>query len=101
MVKKELNKLTIEERIRALATEIAMRAIYDIRLLQRRKVLVGDQLAPKPYPRLTDCCCYREEENIHNLLDDFKNGAVLFWCRMGGADVDQAALNRLLKKGTA
>ena len=82
-----------------LASEIAIRAIYDLRLLQRRKVLVGDELTPaEKRPRLTDCCCYREEENIHNLLDDFRNGTVLFWCRMGGANIDQTDLNRMLKR---
>lgn len=100
MVRAEVNKLSEQERIQALASEIAIRAIYDLRLLQRRKVLIGGELAPKPYPRLTDCCCYREEDNIHNLLDDFKDGTVLFWCRMGGAEIDQSDLNRMLKKGT-
>ena len=99
MVKAEANRLTLEERIQLLASEIAIRAIYDLRLLQRRKVLVGDELTPpEQRPRLTDCCCYREEDNIKNLLDDFKNGTVLFWCRMGGANIDQTDLNRMLKR---
>ena len=99
MVKAEANRLSHEERIKLLASEIAIRAIYDLRLLQRRRVLVGDELTPaEQRPRLTDCCCYREEDNIHNLLDDFKNGTVLFWCRMGGANIDQATLNRMLKR---
>ena len=91
--------MTFEERMKMLASEVAIRAIYDLRLLQRRKVLEGDQLTPKETrPRLTDCCCYREEENIQNLVDDFKNGSVLWWCRMGGAEIDQSTLNRMLKK---
>jgi len=99
MVKAEANRLSHEERIKLLASEIAIRAIYDLRLLQRRKVLVGDELTPpEQRPRLTDCCCYREEDNIKNLIDDFKNGAVLFWCRMGGANIDQTDLNRMLKR---
>jgi len=99
MVKAEANKLTHEERIQLLASEIAIRAIYDLRLLQRRKVLVGEELTPpEQRPRLTDCCCYREEDNIKNLLDDFKNGTVLFWCRMGGANIDQSTLNKMLKR---
>lgn len=99
MVKAEANRLSQEERIKLLASEIAIRAIYDLRLLQRRKVLVGDELTPaRVRPRLTDCCCYREEDNIKNLLEDFKNGTVLFWCRMGGANIDQATLNRMLKR---
>jgi len=101
MVKAEANRLSPEERMQLLASEIAIRAIYDLRLLQRRKVLVGDELTPpEDRPRLTDCCCYREEENIHNLLDDFKNGTVLFWCRMGGANIDQTTLNQMLKRRT-
>ncbi len=84
--------------MRLLASEIAIRAIYDLRLLQRRKVLVGDELTqPEARPSLTDCSCYRDEENIQNLLDDFKDGTVLFWCRMGGANIDQTDLNRILK----
>ena len=99
MVKAEANRLTPEERIQLLASEIAIRAIYDLRLLQRRRVLIGDELTPpEQRPRLTDCCCYREEDNIKNLIDDFKNGAVLFWCRMGGANIDQTDLNRMLKR---
>jgi hypothetical protein len=99
VVKAEANRLSHEERIQLLASEIAIRAIYDLRLLQRRRVLVGDELTPRDLrPSLTDCCCYREEENIHNLLDDFRNGTVLFWCRMGGANIDQTDLNRMLKK---
>ena len=99
MVKAEANRLTPEERMQLLASEIAIRAIYDLRLLQRRKVLVGEDLVPpEQRPRLTDCCCYREEGNIKSLIDDFKNGAVLFWCRMGGANIDQTTLNRMLKR---
>lgn len=82
-----------------LASEVALRAIYDLRLLQRRKVLDGERLTPKETrPRLTDCCCYKEDENIQNLVDDFKDGTVLFWCRMAGAEINQSALNRMLKK---
>jgi len=99
MVKAEANRLSQEERIQLLASEIAIRAIYDLRLLQRRKVLIGEELTPpEQRPRLTDCCCYREEDNIKNLLDDFKDGTVLFWCRMGGANIDQSTLNKMLKR---
>jgi hypothetical protein len=99
MVKGKANRLSHEERIQLLASEIAIRAIYDLRLLQRRKVLVGEEIVPpEQRPRLTDCCCYREDENIKNLLDDFKNGSVLFWCRAGGANIDQTTLNRMLKR---
>ena len=99
MVKAEANLLTAEERVKLLASEIAIRAIYDLRLLQRRKVLVGENLVPpEQRPRLTDCCCYREDENIKSLVDDFRNGSVLFWCRMAGANIDQSTLNKMLEK---
>jgi hypothetical protein len=99
VVKAEANRLSHEERMQLLASEIAIRAIYDLRLLQRRKVLVGDELTPaNKRPGLKDCCCYREEDNIKNLLDDFKDGTVLFWCRMGGANIDQSTLNKMLKR---
>ncbi len=99
MVQKVAQKMTFEERMKMLSSEIALRAIYDLRLLQRRKVLNGDQLAPRETrPSLRDCCCYREEENIKNLVDDFKDGTVLFWCRMAGAEIEQSTLNRMLRK---
>jgi len=99
MVQKVAQKMTFEERMKMLSSEIALRAIYDLRLLQRRKVLNGDQLSPKETrPEMTDCSCYREDENIKNLIDDFKDGTVLFWCRMGGAEIEQSTLNRMLRK---
>jgi hypothetical protein len=99
VVKAEANRLSHEERMQLLASEIAIRAIYDLRLLQRRKVLVGDELTPpEQRPRLTDCCCYKDDDNIRNLIDDFRDGTVLFWCRMGGANIDQTDLNRMLKR---
>ncbi|NBW17410.1 MAG: hypothetical protein EBR82_56460 [Caulobacteraceae bacterium] len=79
MVKAEANLLTAEERVKLLASEIAIRAVFDLKLLKRRKVLIGDKIAPiEQRPKLTDCQCYREDENIKSLLDDFKNGSVLF-----------------------
>jgi len=91
--------MTFEERMKMLSSEIALRAIYDLRLLQRRKVLNGEEITPREArPRLADCCCYREDENIKNLIDDFKDGTVLFWCRMAGAEIEQSTLNRMLRK---
>jgi len=99
MVKAEANLLTAEERVKLLASEIAIRAVFDLRLLKRRKVLIGDKIAPiEQRPKLTDCQCYREDENIKSLVDDFRNGSVLFWCRMAGANIDQSTLNKMLEK---
>ena len=99
MVKAEANLLTAEERVKLLASEIAIRAVFDLKLLKRRKVLIGDKIAPiEQRPKLTDCQCYREDENIKNLVDDFRNGSVLFWCRMAGANIDQSTLNKMLEK---
>ena len=99
MVKAEANRLTPEEGIKMLACEIAMRAVFDVKLLKRRKVLIGDRIAPiDQRPKLTDCQCYRDDENIKNLLDDFRNGSVLFWCRMAGVNVRQSVLNQMLKE---
>ena len=99
MVKAEANCLTAEERIKLLAGEIAIRAVFDLKLLKRRKVLIGDKIAPiEQRPKLTDCQCYREDENIKSLVDDFRNGSVLFWCRMAGANIDQSTLDKMLEK---
>ena len=99
MVKAEANLLTAEERVKLLASEIAIRAVFDLKLLKRRKVLIGDKIAPiEQRPKLTDCQCYREDENIKSLVDDFRNGSVLFWCRMAGANIDQSTLNKMLEK---
>ena len=87
-----------EEIIKLIATEIAMRAVYDLKLLQRRGVLNGDKLMPGPYPKMTDCQCYQEPENIQKLVDDFRNGSVLFWCHLSGARVKQSALDKLLEE---
>jgi len=99
MVKAEANLLTAEERVKLLASEIAIRAVFDLKLLKRRKVLIGDKIAPiEQRPKLTDCQCYREDENIKSLVDDFRNGSVLFWCRMAGANIDQSTLDKMLEK---
>ena len=91
-------KMNDEEIIKLMATEIAMRAVYDLKLLQRRGVLNGDKLMPGPYPKMTDCQCYQEPENIQKLVDDFRNGSVLFWCHLSGARVKQSSLDKLLEE---
>jgi hypothetical protein len=84
----------IQERYQQLAGEVATRAILDIHLLNRRKILRGLKVIGKPGQRLTDCLCYRKITAIKRLVADFKDGTILLWCRLAGAQVDQAALNR-------
>lgn len=89
-----LAKGDINERYQQLAGEIATRAILDIHLLNRRKILKGLKVVGAPRHRLSDCLCYRKIPAIKRLVRDFKDGTVLFWCRLAGAKVDQATLNR-------
>jgi len=94
MVTKELTKGDVNERYKQLAGEIATRAILDIHLLNRRNILRGLKVIGAPKHRLSDCLCYRKVPAIKQLVRDFKNGTVLFWCRVAGLQVDQATLNR-------
>ena len=89
-----LAKGDINERYKQLAGEIATRAILDIHLLNCRKILKGLKVVGAPKHRLSDCLCYRKVPAIKQLVKDFKNGTVLFWCRVAGLSVDQATLNR-------
>ena len=89
-----LTKGGVDERYKQLAGEIATRAILDIHLLNRRKILKGLKIVGAPRHRLSDCLCYRKIPAIKRLVKDFKDGTVLFWCRAAGATVDQATLNR-------
>ena len=82
------------ERYQQLAGEIATRAILDIHLLNRRKILKGLKVVGTPGHRLSDCLCYRKISAVKRLVRDFKDGTILFWCRLAGASVDQKALNR-------
>ena len=87
-----------DKRLQQLAGEVAIRAILDIRLLQRRGILDGLKL-PKgreiPYANKID---YPDRRSVNKLLRDFGNGTVLFWCRASGANIDQGTLNRTIKK---
>lgn len=94
MHKDALTKGDINERYKQLAGEIAARAILDIHLLNRRKILKGLRIIGAPRHRLSDCLCYRKIPAIKQLVKDFKDGTILFWCRLAGAKVDQATLNR-------
>lgn len=89
-----LVKGDVNERYKQLAGEVATRAILDIHLLNRRKILKGLKIIGQPRHRLSDCLCYRKIPAIKRLVRDFKDGTVLFWCRLAGAKVDQATLNR-------
>ena len=90
----QLAKGDINERYKQLAGEVAARAILDIHLLNRRKILKGLKVVGQPRHRLSDCLCYRKVPAIKRLVKDFKDGTILSWCRLAGAKVDQATLNR-------
>ena len=97
MVSAQLTKWDEDERIRQLAGEIVIRAIQDVRLLQRRGVLEGVKITGET-SRLKDCCEYKEPEEVEKLVNDFQDGTVLFWCRVAGVEIDQRTLNRVIER---
>ena len=99
MISAQLTKGDENDRIKQLAGEVAIQAIQDIRLLQRRGVLDGMRITKNRIGKLSDCNCYRHIKEVRSLVRDFKNGTVLFWCKIAGVRIDQATLNRVIKKG--
>ena len=97
MVSTQLTKWDEDERIRQLAGEIVIRAIQDIRLLQRRGVLDGIKITGET-SGLRDCSEYTEPEEVEKLVSDFQDGTVLFWCRVAGVEIDQRTLNRVIER---
>jgi len=97
MVSTQLTKWDEDERIRQLAGEIVIRAIQDIRLLQRRGVLDGIKITGET-SGLRDCSEYTEPEEVEKLVNDFQDGTVLFWCRVAGVEIDQRTLNRVVER---
>lgn len=98
MVSTQLTKWDEDERIRQLAGEIVIRAIQDIRLLQRRGVLDGTRITGYQDCKLKDCYEYSEPGSVEELVSDFKDGTVLFWCKVAGVDIDQRTLNRVIER---
>jgi hypothetical protein len=98
MVSTQLTSGDYDARIQQLAGEIVIRAIDDIRMLQRRGILNGIQPTGARSKNVRDCNCYRRVESVRKLVDDFSNGVILFWCKVAGIDIDQATLNRVIKK---
>lgn len=98
MVSAQLTIGDYDARIQQLAGEIVIRAIEDIRMLQRRGVLNGITPTGAKSRNIRDCNCYRRAESVKKLVDDFSNGVILFWCRVAGIEIDQATLNRVIKK---
>ena len=97
MVAAQLTKWDEDERIRQLAGEIVIRAIQDVRLLQRRGVLDGVRFTGET-SGLRDCSEYTEPEEVEKLVNDFQDGTVLFWCRVAGVEIDQRTLNRVIER---
>jgi len=98
MVSTQLTKWDEDERIRQLAGEIVIRAIQDIRLLQRRGVLDGTRITGYQDCKLKDCYEYSEPGSVEELVSDFRDGTVLFWCKVAGVDIDQRTLNRVIER---
>ena len=97
MVSAQLTKWDEDERIRQLAGEIVIRAIQDVRLLQRRGVLDGIKITGET-SGLRDCSESTEPEEVEKLVNDFQDGTVLFWCRVAGVEIDQRTLNRVVER---
>ena len=96
MISAQLTRGDDDDRIKQLAGEIAIRAIQDVKLLQRRGVLDGMRITKNRIGKLSDCNCYRHIKEVRSLVRDFKNGTVLFWCRVAGIRIGQNTLNRLI-----
>ena len=99
MIAAQLTRGDENDRIKQLAGEVAIQAIQDIRLLQRRGVLDGMRVTKNRIGKLSDCNCYRDIKEVRSLVRDFKNGTVLFWCRLAGVKIGQDTLNRLISQG--
>jgi hypothetical protein len=99
MIATQLTRGDEDDRVRQLAGEIAIRAMQDIRLLQRRGVLDGMRVTKKKADKVSGCNTYRDIKEVRKLVRDFKNGTVLFWCKIAGAKIDQSTLNRVIKRG--
>ena len=97
MVATQLTKWDEDERIRQLAGEIVIRAIQDVRLLQRRGVLDGVKFTGET-SGLRGCSEYTEPQEVEKLVNDFQDGTVLFWCRVAGVEIDQRTLNRVIER---
>jgi len=99
MISAQFTRGDEDDRIKQLAGEVAIRAMQDIKLLQRRGVLDGLRLTKNQIGKLSDCNCYRDIKEVRSLVRDVKNGTVLFWCKVAGVRIDQATLNRVIKRG--
>ena len=99
MISAQLTRGDDDDRIKQLAGEIAIRAIQDVKLLQRRGVLDGMRITKNRIGKLSDCNCYRHSDEVKALVRDIKNGTVLFWCKVAGVRIDQSTLNRVIKRG--
>jgi len=99
MISAQFTRGDEDDRIKQLAGEVAIRAMQDIKLLQRRGVLDGLRLTKNRIGKLSDCNCYRDAKEVRSLVRDVKNGTVLFWCKVAGVKIDQATLNRVIKRG--
>jgi hypothetical protein len=99
MISAQFTRGDQDDRIKQLAGEVAIRAMQDIKLLQRRGVLDGLRLTKNQIGKLSDCNCYRDVKEVRSLVRDVKNGTVLFWCKVAGVRIDQATLNRVIKRG--
>ena len=99
MISAQFTRGDEDDRIKQLAGEVAIRAMQDIKLLQRRGVLDGMRITKNRIGKLSDCNCYRHSDEVKALVRDIKNGTVLFWCKIAGVRIDQATLNRVIKRG--
>lgn len=99
MISAQLTRGDQDDRIKQLAGEVAIRAMLDLKLLQRRGVLDGIRITKKKISKVTGCNTYGDVKEIRKLVRDFKDGTVLFWCKVAGARIDQSTLNRVMKRG--
>ena len=90
-----------DTRFRQLAGEVAIRALLDVRLLQRRGIMEGVRHPKNKEVAYESRINYPDKRSVSKLIKDIKDGTLLFWFRAGGANIDQNTLVRLLKDKNA
>lgn len=88
-----------DDRLQQLAGEVALQAIRDLRMLRKRGMVKGMKIVKDHIGvPLNDAQEYVNIHAVRQLLRDFKNGTVCWWCRASGIAIDNPTLLRKLKE---
>ena len=93
-----LTKGDYDERLMQLAGEVALQAIRDLRMLRKRGMVEGMKIVRDHHGvPLNDALEYKSMHEVQNLIRDFKDGTVAWWCRASGIRIDNRTLLRKLE----